>query len=114
MMKRSIAFVVAAGLGLLATAPASAAVRSCKPAVVSGPVVASAEPEARKAALAGWVEKAGTHGVAFTSWRLADQRSIRCERRAEGAFACVAAGAPCRIEHVPPLPKGKERLASTD
>lgn len=113
-MTKSVALLASIFLALVASAPAGAAVRSCKPTVVSGPFVADAEMAARKGALAGWVEKAGGHGVAFTSWRLADQRSIRCERRAQGAFACVAAGAPCRIEHVPPLPKGKQRLAVTD
>lgn len=111
-MTRAAAILSAIGLAVLSTAPAGAAVRSCMPAVTSGPFVAGAEIEARKAALAGWVERAGSHGVAFTSWRLADQRSIRCQARSEGGFACVAAGAPCRIDHVPPLPMGKKRLAT--
>lgn len=113
-MTRAAAILAAIGLAIVSTAPAGAAVRSCKPAVASGPFVADAEIEARKRALAGWVEKAASHGVAFTSWRLADQRSIRCQARSEGGVACVAAGAPCRIEHVPPLSKGKGRLATAD
>lgn len=105
--------VVTAVLVALAM-PAEAAVRACKAPVRSATVVADDEHTARKGALAGWMAKVAGLGIAFTSWRLADAKSVTCTRNGNGHFACIAEAAPCRIEQVPPdLDRKPARPAQT-
>ncbi len=109
---RGVGFSAAVGLqagALLAVAfgvsPAQAAVRQCteRPTVTVGEDAAS-EAAARKQALDRWVSEAAKLGVQWTSWRLAVSRDFKCERRAEGGFACRVVGAPCAIVQNPAKP----------
>ncbi|MEO1542546.1 MAG: hypothetical protein AAFR75_00775 [Pseudomonadota bacterium] len=82
---------------------ADAAVRVCKPLVVGQIEQAATEKDAKRAALASWVEKSKRAGMEYPSWRLANNRRLRCEvvgRQHE----CVALGQPCTIRQVAPKP----------
>jgi hypothetical protein len=98
-----IVFVVAS---CLLASPVSAAVRQCRPAVAAVSVGQANEVLAKRAAVVAWIGKASTLGLQFASWRLADQRMVKCvpSPKAKGMFDCVAAATPCTIIQNPNAP----------
>ena len=65
-----------------------------------------AEPEAVLVLVPG-----RKHGEAFSSWRLAWQKTIECGRRPDGAYQCRATAKPCAIVQVPgTLPPGTQPI----
>ena len=67
--------------------------------------------EARRQVLVAWVTEARKHGEAFSSWRLAWQKTIECGRRPDGAYQCRATAKPCAIVQVPgTLPPGTQPI----
>ena len=106
-MRQSFAVYLALiALTFAGAAPASAAVRRCTPALTGGPQDAAAEVEAKQKALASWSVKASVYGTAFTSWRLAINRTLSCSKGPAG-FTCEARGAPCALQQVPGPPPGE-------
>ena len=87
----------------LAAAPASAAIRLCKPVLTGEAHDAAHEDDARRLALESWVAIAERrHGNRFTAWRLAYMKSLDCAALARGRVRCVATGSPCTISQVTP------------
>ncbi len=84
----------------------SAAVRLCKAPLAATGTHPQNELDARKAALVQWTQAARVYGDGYTSWRLADQRSLTCSTAAAGVL-CQAVGAPCTISQTPSLPGHK-------
>ena len=82
--------------------PSDAAVRTCKPAVNSGPHVAKSVAEGQKLAIAAWTEAAGVSGARFSAWRAAVTKSLTCTPFTEHQVVCVAIASPCAIEQVAP------------
>lgn len=80
-----------------------AAVRHCGAVVSSEIVRAATESDAKKQALDQWRIKALQRGKGFDSWRLAAEKSLKCYPK-DGAFECVAFGAPCIVDQNPKLP----------
>lgn len=96
------------GLGFAAMAAGAmssgnAAVRLCKAPLAATGAHPQNELDARKAALVQWTQAARVHGEGYTSWRLADQRSLTCSTAASGVL-CQAVGSPCIISQTPSLP----------
>jgi hypothetical protein len=88
---------------MLPATPGSAAIRLCRPPVTGEPQEGASEPEAKRLALASWVEIAGhRHGNHYTAWRLAYRKSLDCTPLAQGRVRCVAIGHPCTISQVTP------------
>ena len=88
---------------------AEAASRPCLPSILVIATDAKSEIEARRKVLLAWSAEAGKHGEAFSSWRLAWQKSIDCGRLPDGQFQCRAAAQPCGIAQVPgSLPPGSK------
>lgn len=83
------------------TAPAYAAVRICQAPVSSGLASDRIESRARAKALVAWVAKARAAGTQSPSWRIANQRQLRCAKVATGNFDCVAFAQPCTISQTP-------------
>jgi hypothetical protein len=107
-------FVSALVLALLSAAPrAEASWAICLDTLTGAAMTARTELEAKRKALADWVDKAGTQGVAFTRWQLAWNRQLTCEPVGDGQMRCVARGRPCRISQTPPAP-GSEMLKPGD
>lgn len=100
LCRNDVALLVLAAL--LGGAPADAAVKLCRPEVVSDDFAARTEPEARKLAISHWELLAGLHGVGYKSWRLAGNRRITCRYLADGLRHCQARGSPCTISQVVP------------
>ena len=96
----SLGFLLAAGAG----PSARAAVKSCLDPLEGKQVQAKVELEAKKQALADWLEKAKQNGPEYVRWELAFNRRIECSKIATGEFRCQAIGRPCSIQHVPPAP----------
>ena len=98
------ALAIATTFALIAgIADARAAVRVCKPVVVSQIATAATEKEARKAALDGWKAGALQNGAGYDSWRIAVNKRLRCARVGQ-SYQCLAAASPCLIEQVAPPP----------
>ncbi|MEO1205364.1 MAG: hypothetical protein AAFV45_03455 [Pseudomonadota bacterium] len=95
-------------LGFVAVAvtvePAAAAVRVCKPLVVGAIEKNVQEKAAKRAALASWFARSKVVGIAQPSWRLANNKRLRCEV-VEGRYECIALGQPCTIKQVAPKPR---------
>ncbi len=83
------------------TVPVLAAVSECLAEMSGKAVEHNVELEARKQALANWVEKAGKIGPGYTRWQLAYDRRIDCSKASAG-YSCHAIARPCMIKHVPP------------
>ena len=99
-MRRSLVLFALATLGVAANA--EAAVRACtRTALASGPIEAASEVEAKREALAKWMESAAQLGEGFTSWRLAFGKSLECNKTDSGRFNCEARGQACTIRQVP-------------
>ena len=108
----ALASLALAKLAAMTTSPAAAAKRPCFPVVLVFAASPTSELEARKQVLAAWSTEARKHGEAFSSWRLAWQKSIECGRRPDGVYNCRAAGKPCAIVQVPgTLPPGTKPVA---
>lgn len=106
-MARSL--TIATGLLFAAAfgSEARAAVRVCKPVVVSEIMTRASERDAKKAALDGWKAGALQHGPGYDSWRIAINKRLRCARVGT-SYQCLAAASPCLIEQVaPPLPPSR-------
>ncbi|MFO1170381.1 MAG: hypothetical protein U1E49_05360 [Hyphomicrobiaceae bacterium] len=104
MPKVSIA-VLSTGLvaGLLLAAPAEAAMRNCVKLVV-GQATAATELAAKKQAMDDWKKSAVAAGIEHPAWRIAANKSFKCETEADGQFTCTASGDPCTITQVPAAP----------
>ena len=88
--------------GTLAT-PASAAMRNCVKLVV-GQATAATELEAKKQAMDDWKKSAVAAGIEHPAWRIAANKSFKCETESDGQFTCTASGDPCTITQVPVAP----------
>lgn len=98
---------------LAAHAPAArAAWVICDDMIEGDTASAETEPEARRLALANWVQKASVLGVAYTRWQLAWNHRLTCTSEA-GAVRCSARGRPCRVSQLPP-PQGSTVLKPGD
>lgn len=97
-LARGIVIVIALAAGWN---DATAAVRICEATVSSGLVTGSNEMTARAAALGIWKTKALTHGEPYGSWRIAADKILKCLRRQDGNFECIASARPCTIEQAP-------------
>ena len=114
MPKRAQLTAICSALLALSPLVASAATRPCFDVIIAFGTDPS-EQEARRKALLAWSKTAARHGEAFTSWRLAWQKTIDCGRMPQGAFQCRAVGKPCGISNVPgnlppgtiPVPRAK-------
>jgi hypothetical protein len=100
-MKNSIKAAVTFNLLLLSSSAVCAAVRVCQPIVSSDIAIASSELAAKKKALDQWREEALKAGPGYDVWRLAAQKSLKCFKKDDGNFECVAFGAPCLIQQNP-------------
>lgn len=93
--------------------PAAAAVRVCRQPVQSEPATAKTEDGAKALAMLGWSAAAKRFGDQFTSWRLANAKSLSCTP-VEGGVRCVARGTPCMIQQKPPqTPPGILKRSTT-
>lgn len=95
---------------------ASAAVRVCKPMVIGELASDRDRLIARRRALANWTRRARAHGRAFTAWRLAGRKAIRCVKSDDAGYRCAAAGQPCRVRQKAPrkrLPRSRGAEKST-
>ena len=103
-MKAAIAGVALMALPLVCVVPieAGAAVRGCQKPLAGDIAEDRNEMLAKKRTLENWVARAGEHGEQFTSWRIAWDRQIECERTELGFYRCKAVGRPCAIQQVPP------------
>ncbi len=103
-LKRQLAIVctfVSSLLGAMTfVAGAEAAVRECKPLVVGDVASARSEREAKRSALSSWKAKAKAAGVAHPAWRIAINKTLKCEPVGRG-HDCIALGQPCTIRQVP-------------
>ena len=83
-----------------------AAVKVCRNAQSSGIVVADTETAGKKLALERWVAKARTFGGNYANWSIASSKMVKCVRAKSGrGYECIAVGAPCVIQQVPPKRK---------
>ncbi len=108
-MKLALGIAVAVAPALVSPHVATAAVRVCQPIVSSDIAIAPDELGAKKKALDQWREKALKAGPGYDIWRLAAQKSLKCFKKGDGTYECVAFGAPCLIQQNPnqkPVGKG--------
>lgn len=107
MSSKSMLSAGLAGALLLSPAvPAAAAVKVCRNSQSSGIVAAETEPAGKKLALERWSAKARTFGGGYASWGIANHKMVKCVKARSGrGFECIAVGAPCVIQQVPPKRK---------
>jgi hypothetical protein len=100
MIDRRIYFAAgASALLTLMAAPGSAAVRTCKDPVTSGPQSAGGISQAQKLAITAWAKAAGiAGGERFTSWRIATTKSLTCGPGPDSKIVCEARGVPCVLQ----------------
>ena len=106
-MRRLLATIVIVVFCPLQRGEASWAI--CGDMLTGAAITAKTELEAKQKALADWVDKARTLGVAYTRWQLAWNRQLTCEPVGDGQIRCIAHAMPCRISQTPP-PPGSEML----
>jgi hypothetical protein len=99
---------VVAGLVVMCPA-AEAAVRLCRPAVSGAVGEAKTEQEAKRFAIESWVARAGQYGVAYTSWRMANNKRLACKAWGNGSVRCQATANPCTVAQNPRLRPPKPR-----
>ncbi len=93
---------------------ADAAVRQCLRPIVAVVEAPGLEAEARRRVLEAWSMEAGRNGEAFSSWRLAIEKTLVCEKVLT-AFRCRARATPCGIAQVPgQQPRGAKPDARPD
>jgi hypothetical protein len=92
------------GVALLPLGPTAAwaAVRVCKAPVASGLAREPSEPAAKKRAIEDWTRRAKAAGVTSPAWRTAANKVLKCAPIGTATFECVAYGAPCTVQQVPP------------
>ena len=102
---RSRAALALASLWLAATGAeeVQAAVRVCTAPILAEALDDKSELAARKSVIELWSGEARKLGEAFAAWRLANDKSIACERIAQG-FRCSARARPCGISQLPDQP----------
>ncbi len=107
MLSRSLAAAgIAAAIVLSPPQPANAAVKVCRNAQSSGIVAAETELAGKKLALERWSAKARTFGGSFANWGIANHKMVKCVKARSGrGYECIAVGAPCVIQQVPPKRK---------
>lgn len=107
MLSRSLAAALLAGAVTLTMAhSAGAAVKVCRNAQSSGIVTAETELAGKKLALERWSAKARTFGGSFANWGSANHKMVKCVKARSGrGYECIAVGAPCVIQQVPPKRK---------
>ena len=94
----------------LMPAPSNAAVRMCNAVVSSEVVTAADEQSAKKLALDQWRAQAAKSGPGYDGWIVAAEKSLKCFKKENGTFECVAFGAPCVIQQNPnQRPVGRDR-----
>ncbi len=94
----------------LTLVPCQAAIRTCTAVVSSDVVVASDEQSAKKLALDQWRAQAAKSGPGYDGWIVAAEKSLKCFKKENGTFECVAFGAPCVIQQNPnQRPVGRDR-----
>lgn len=98
-----LAVSVAAILIVSSAGPSAAAMRNCVKLVV-GQATAATELKAKKQAMDDWKKSAVAAGIEHPAWRIASNKSFKCETEADGQFTCTASGDPCTIVQVPPAP----------
>jgi hypothetical protein len=103
------AVLASAAAFVWSTQTATAAVRLCKPMVMGAAKESKDELEAKKQALESWLGLAIQYGDQFTSWRLAERRSLGCRQIEQGMVQCQAAAQPCTISQVPPSPGSESK-----
>lgn len=104
--KNMVAVGLAGAVVLCTPQPTAAAVKVCRDAQSSGIVNAATEMAGKKLALEKWVAKARTFGGNYTNWGIANQKMLKCVRAQSGrGYECIAVGAPCVIQQVPPKRK---------
>jgi hypothetical protein len=91
-------------VGFVVMCPAAeAAVRLCRPAVSGSVGEAKTEQEAKRFAIASWAARASQYGVAYTSWRMANNKRLACKAGGSGSVRCQATANPCVIAQNPRL-----------
>lgn len=97
-------------LSIICPSPSQAAIRTCTAVVSSDVVTAADEQAAKKEALDQWRAKAVKSGPGYDGWVVAAEKSLKCFKKDNGTFECVAFGAPCVIQQNPnQKPQGKDR-----
>jgi hypothetical protein len=85
----------------LPIATAQAAVRRCGDVISISADDPTSDTFARQKALSAWIAAAGRLGPAYTSWRLAIDRTLSCAKGPKGGFQCQAIARPCGISQNP-------------
>ncbi len=80
---------------------AQSAVRVCLPPVAGGPVRAATLTQAQQLAIEAWFNAAKLNGDRFTSWRIANSKSLLCSPTTEAGVMCAARASPCMIQQAP-------------
>jgi hypothetical protein len=102
---RAFAPLMAALIVISATVRSStahAAVNYCMPLMQAEPAEGSSVTIAKRVALANWLRRAATFGVAYTRWGLSWNHELVCRATGRGTVVCQAAGHPCAVHQVPP------------
>lgn len=82
---------------------ASAAVRTCKAEMSSGPHLARSVAEGQKLAITAWMQVAKVvGGESHTSWRIAVSKTLSCTPTEGSKVICIARARPCVIDQVAP------------
>ena len=76
--------------------------RVCKAPVAGGLAREPSEPAAKKRAIEDWTRRAKAAGVTSPVWRTAANKVLKCAPIGTATFECVAYGAPCTVQQVPP------------
>jgi len=99
---RAASLLLSSLVGVLPlSSTASAAVNDCLPLLKANPAEASTAIDAKRQALANWLEHASKHGVEYTRWSIAWNRELACVSSGRGTTVCQAAGHPCTLRQVP-------------
>jgi hypothetical protein len=112
-MAGRFAFGCLAAMGCAFAVPAEAAVRQCREPLAAASVGQASEALAKRAALTLWTSRAAGLGPAFSNWRIADARVLKCTPSPKQAttFDCVAVAKPCTIVQNPEAPNRGGRAA---
>lgn len=81
-----------------------AAMRYCMTTIV-GEGAAASEIDAKRRAMDDWKTKSIAAGIEHPAWRIAHEKSLKCENADTGGFVCSAIAGPCTISQVPPAPE---------
>jgi hypothetical protein len=111
----AVSLCAAVATAIVSHAPdAAAAVRVCRPAVSGAIGEGKTDQEAKRLAIANWATRAGQHGAAYASWRIANNKKLICAAGGHGRMRCQATANPCAIVQNPGLlPKKPARPKSS-